>query len=244
MRFDLATLLAVLLFFQLSGSQYGLHGDPLDAFKPIDPGWKIAGNGLSPDGKVAIITYKFQTLSNGEIAGDYDHLISRENPGKFLWLKDTVLGTSSSSQRAGGFSATVRWASDSSAVLFFKNNPNFWGGAYDIYVVPIIKGKPGKITNLEAEICKIPHDDFVKSHAEPINDSAHIDYEIMDGKQPKDLTFNASNQIVIDCFCTNNPNHELNAAGQLKVKVWTSHVTAIWDPLQSKFIKASSTRVE
>jgi hypothetical protein len=110
--------------------------------------------------------------------------------------------------------------------------------------VPIIRGKPGKITNLEAEIYKIPHDDFVKSHAAQMNDAAHIDYEIMDGTQPKDLTFNASNQIVIDCFCTNNPNRELDSAGQLKVKVWTSHVTGLWDPIQGKFIKATCSRVE
>jgi hypothetical protein len=117
----------------------------------------------------------------------------------------------------------VRWAKDSSAVI-------------EIYVVPIVDGKPGKITNLESEIYKIPHDDFIKDRAKEMNDMAHIPYEIQDGKQPGNLTFNESNQVVVDCVCANDPND--NPDDLKLVKGWSAHVTGVWDPIEGKFLKS------
>ena len=68
-----------------------------------------------------------------------------------------------------------------------------------------------------------------------------MDYEIVDGGLSDDLTFNDSNQIVIDCVCTNNPTLDVPVNGSLRV--WAVHVTGLWDPIQGKFVKVSYVRV-
>lgn len=209
---------------------FRLVSPEVSGFPAPHPDCEIAQNGISPNGQIA---YIISESTEPGVSAPPDCLVFHSQPrGHF----DLPINIGSSSAKRGGYDGVIRWAKDSLAVIVFKDNPTFGGGAYEIYVIPFVEGKPGKITNLETEIYKIPHDDFVKDHAKEMNDMAHIAYEIQDGHQPDDLTFNESNQIIVDCVCTNNPNDNPNDL--VLVKGWSAHVTALWDPIQAKFIRS------
>jgi hypothetical protein len=208
---------------------FKLVSPTVSGFAAPYPECQIAQNGISPDCQVA---YVLNYSIDPDMSGPPDCLVFRSQPEKRFDLPVIIGNSTTLRDRDGG---VVRWAKDSSAVIVFKNNLNFGGGAYEIYVVPIVDGKPGKVTNLESEICKIPHDDFIKDHAKEMNDMAHIPYLIQDGMQTDNLTFNESNQIIVDCVCANDPNDNPNDL--VLVKGWSAHVTGLWDPIKGKFFK-------
>jgi hypothetical protein len=112
------------------------------------PECQIAQDGISPDGKVAyVISYS----TDPDMSGPPDCLVFRSQPEKRFDLPVIIGNSTTLRDRDGG---VVRWAKDSSAVIVFKNNLNFGGGAYEIYVVPIVDGNRGKLRILKARFVK------------------------------------------------------------------------------------------
>ena len=234
--------------------------DPVLAFHPPMAGCVIARHGLSPDGQTALIVAPGHLFPNGQASLGFSCVITHAHPDKYLDLGD--VGTSSVEDRAtaGSFGSVLKWANNSSALLLFgtvnhDNENGGWAGiawgafgraAFGIRVVPIVNGVPGKPYDLGVEILKASHPDFVKSHAEDnwmkTNPSMYI--LINDKGLDDDLTFNDSNQIVIDCMCENGLPNDMYREIRGNFKHWAVHVVGLWDPILCKFIKVSFTPVD
>jgi len=161
--------------------------DPILNFHPYYPDSEIPNGGLSPNGLFAFALlppdkaffkpspFSMSVSGRGPANCFLTHS-TPSSPGKSIWLPNHI---ALCDDERMGYNGVVRWAKDSSALLLFANGIRdassvFSRYASEIYVVPIIKGQQGKITNLEEEIFKVPHDDFVKANAEPMNAGGHI----------------------------------------------------------------------
>lgn len=227
---------------QYMKAKFALLRPELSGFRAPYPVSEIAANGISPNGEWAFIV-GFST--DERTANPPNCLVSRSAPGQ-RWNLPSYLDETSDT-RQGIYGGVVRWAKDSSAVVFFKNadHPNEDGAvidrsAYDIYVVPISNGQPGKATSLETEILKVSHADFANAFEKQIAETPYFYSRITDHGLDDDLTFNNSNQLVIDCYCRNDVK---NTDKDHSWKKWAVHVTALWDPVQQKFVKATFERV-
>jgi hypothetical protein len=209
-------------------------------FRSPYPHCEIAANGISPNGEFAfILAFYF----GDDWSVHPNCLVMRSRPGQRVDLPTEI---DSSSVKRGGLNGVVRWAKDSSAVICFKNMDHpIEGGpveersAYDIYVVPIISGQPREPTALETEILKVSHPDFAKALEGKMKFAPCSYSRITDQGLEDDMTFNDSNLLVIDCYCSNCTRASDN---DLSFEGYVAHVTGLWDPIQAKFIKVSYER--
>jgi hypothetical protein len=213
----------------------------LSGFRSPYPVSEIATNGISPNGEWAFVL-GFST--DERTSNPPNCLVKRSAPGQRFDLPSYIEETS---DRRQGIDGVVRWAKDSSSVVFFKSmdhpiegHPVVDRSAYDIYVVPIVNGVPGKPVALETEILKVSHSDFAKAFEKQIAETPYFYSRITDHGLDDNLTFNSSNQLVIDCYCGNDIKNTDSDHSWMK---WTDHVTGLWDPIQGKFVQASFGRV-
>lgn len=218
-------------------AKFALLRPEISGFRAPYPVSEIAANGISPNGEWAFIL-GFST--DDRTSNPPNCLVMRSRPGQIFYLP-TEIG--SSSVKRGGLNGVVRWAKDSSAVICFRNmdkpiGANFVNerSAYEIYVVPIINELPGKPTALETEILKASHPDFAKALDGKMKFPPCFYSTINDQGLDDDLTFNASNLLVIDCYCTNFVRESDN---DMSWETWTAHVTGLWDPVHAKFVKVA-----
>ena len=211
-------------------------------FRSPYPHCEIAANGISPNGEFAFIL-AFYFVDDMHLYPNC--LVMRSRPDQRVDLPTEI---DSSSVKRGGINGVVRWAKDSSAVVCFKNMDQPSGGktverrsAYDVYVVPIISGQPGKAAALETEILKASHADFAKAYEKEIAQTPYFYSIITDHGLDDDLTFNDSNQLVIDCYCRNDFK---DTDKDRTWKRWTARVIGLWDPIQGKFVTVSCEPVD
>ena len=212
----------------------------VSGFRARYPESYIAVNGVSPNGQIAFI------LGYSDVEGmsnPANCLAIRSHPGEYFQLPTYIEESSASRDNYDG---VVRWAKNSSSVLCFTNceHPTETGvfarGAYEIYVVSIIDGRPAKFTNIETEILKSSHPDFAKAIEASMKYPADFYVSITDGGFDDNLSFNESNQLVINCYSSNIVRKE----DRKKLgPSWTTHVTGLWDPAQEKFVHLSCVRV-
>jgi hypothetical protein len=222
-------------------AKFALLRPEISGFRAPYPVSEIAANGVSPNGEWAFIL-GFST--DDRTSNPPNCLVKRSAPGQKLELPSYLEESSDTRQ---GIDGVVRWAKDSSAVVFFKNmdhpiegGPVVDRSAYDIYVVPISNGQPGKATSLETEILKVSHAAFAYAFEKQIAETPYAYSRITDHGLDDDLTFNDSNQLVIDCYCRNDVKDSDKDHSWEK---WTAHVTGLWDPIQGKFVKATFERM-
>jgi hypothetical protein len=220
-------------------ARFALLRPELSGFRAPYPSVNIATNGISPDGEWAFIL-GFST--DERMANPPNCLVKRSAPGQRFDLPSYIETTSNPRQ---GIDGVVRWAKDSSAVVFFKNmdhpieeKPVQFRSAYDIYVVPIVHGKPGTPAPLETEILKVSHPDFYKAIQGHMRFGPYFYSNITDEGLDDDFTFNDANQLIIDCYCGNRNDPDD------KRSTWKSeesHVRGLWDPVRAAFVQVTCT---
>ena len=135
----------------------------------------------------------------------------------------------------------VTWTAKSSAAVFIVEGK--WG-PYSAFVVSVINGNAGSVSNLTSEIGRLVEPDYLKSKAGPFNDHFKFifdedDYIKDDHGVPGDETTYwrlRDNEVDIKCICTNDPKH-LDDSG------WEVIFEETWDISQRKFLHHTITRI-
>jgi hypothetical protein len=238
---------AVALFFDsrhlytlFNRAKFAIESPEISGFRAPYPYCQIAKNGISPNGQLAFIL----GYSDEELTSNPPNCLAlRSHPGEYFQLPTHI--DESTSERES-YDGVVRWAKDSSSVLCFTNCVHatetgvFTRGAYEIYVVSIIKGRPAKYTNIGTEILKVSHPAFAKSLEKEIKYEPVFYVSITDGGFDDNLTFNDSNQLIVNCYSSNIVRDEDR---ERLGESWTTHVNGLWDPSLEKFVQLSCTRI-
>lgn len=120
------------------------------------------------------------------------------------------------------------WAKNSSAVLVM--NGNKWGPG-EAYLVPVAKGKAGKIVELGAEVRKFCQPDLNKVKHERYNDI--YDFVFVGDNN---WAINDKGQVVIDVDCSTNPKGDPNTES------WEGSFHGVWDIAEGKFVQHTFKR--